>query len=125
NGVTVGGFDPVNTAQTSRVLVSTGSGAVVVSGGTILVGGNSTGTAGLTATLDLSGATSFSFTGSELNLGGRQANNTGNRANGNMILSPGANSITVTTLNIGAGSNSNAGGNNNLKLGGGTNTINA
>ena len=122
NGMTIG-FDPINTAQSTRLNVS--GQKLNVTGGTILIGANSTGSAGMTATLDLSGLTGFDFAGTELNLGGRQANTTGNRSIGNLTLANTTNNITVTTLNVGAGSNSNAGNNNNLNLGIGANTINA
>jgi fibronectin-binding autotransporter adhesin len=123
--VTVGGFDPVNTAQSSRLDISGNSLVVNAGANSLLVGANSTGTAGLTATLNMANLANFSFTGAEFNIGGRQANTTGNRSNGNVTLAGTSNAITVTTLNVGAGSNSNAGGNNNLNLGGGTNIINA
>src|SRR4029079_7505583 len=66
----------------------------------------------------------FTFTGNEFNMGGRQANDTGNRSNGQITLANTANTITATTMSAGAVSNANAGGNNFLHLGGGTNQIN-
>lgn len=132
---TVGNIDPAGTASTTRLTVTgspAGTGSLVVSAGTgnFFVGGNSSGGSGLTAVLDMSGISSFGFTGGEFNLGGRQANTTGNRANGQVTLASGSNTITATSLNIGAGSNSNAGANNVLTLGTSatgttTNTINA
>src|SRR5688572_12458661 len=123
NGITVGGYNPLDATHQTRLTV-TGN-KLVVSGGTISLGGNSSGTNGLTGHLDLSGLTEFSFTGTELNLGGRQASNTGNRSAGNLTLANTANTITVTTVNVGAGSQNNGGGMNNLLFGGGTNVVNA
>jgi autotransporter-associated beta strand protein len=122
------GFDPLNTSQESRLTMG-GAGALNITGGAVTVGNNSSGTGVMTATLDLSGLASFTFTGTEFNLGGRQASITGNRSTGIADLASAStaatNSITVTTMNIGAGSSSQPGGTSTLNLGAGANIIHA
>jgi fibronectin-binding autotransporter adhesin len=128
SGAVTVGFDPLNATQTTRVNVTGDSGnTMVVNAGasSFFVGGNSSGSNGLTAIVDMSGLSNFTFTGTEFNMGGRQANTTGNRSSGQVTLANTTNSVTATTINVGAGSNSNGGGSNFLHLGAGTNAVNA
>ena len=63
--------------------------------------------------LDLSGLNNFSFSGQQVDIGGSQGANTGNRAIATLTLAAGTNTIVATSttngITVGGGSTSNAG----------------
>ncbi|HZZ29660.1 MAG TPA: autotransporter-associated beta strand repeat-containing protein, partial [Pirellulales bacterium] len=134
--ILVGGYNPT-AASTSKLTIAgttLGTGSLTDTGttNTLVIGGvtNAPGSA-LTATLDLSGLNTFSFTGQEADIGGNQSTSTttptGNRVVATMTLAAATNTIKVTSttagVSVGGGSPSN-GGTAVLNLSGtGTNTI--
>ena len=112
--ITVGGYNI--SAGTGKLIVNGGSLIDTPGGTAVFAVGDSPGTSqavGTTTVLDLSGLNTFRFTGQQVDVGGNQGANTGNRAIATLTLAGGTNTIVASSatngITVGGGSTSNGG----------------
>ena len=120
--ITVGGYNI--SAGTGKLIVNGGSLIDTPGGTAVFAVGDSPAAsqaAGTTTVLDLSGLNTFRFTGQQVDVGGNQGANTGNRAIATLTLAAGTNTIVASSatngITVGGGSTSN-GGTSTLHLNG-------